>query len=200
MKAINIYYLLGIWLCLPTSLWGQTHNLYPYEPSAEYPFGQPNPNAPEQIKDYAPLIGACDCESVARGADQSWGEPIQMTWQFKYIMNGMAVQDETVKADGTHSGSIRQYNADSAKWYVHYYASNGAPSPLPTWEGSKNEIGNIVLYRDNTSPNGQPGFYRITFSNMREEGFDWIGEWVDKAETIQYPLWKITCKKREQKE
>lgn len=30
-------------------------------------------------------------------------------------MNGMAVQDETLKIDKAHSGSIRQFNTDSSK-------------------------------------------------------------------------------------
>ncbi|OEK05569.1 hypothetical protein BFP71_13115 [Roseivirga misakiensis] len=168
-----------------------------YVVSEKNPFGLPNPKAPSQIKDYADLIGTCDCQSTSRNQDQTWAEPIAMTWTFKYIMNGMAVQDETIKADGSHSGSIRQYNADSARWHVHYYATSGTPATLPSWEGGlKKEENKIVLYRDSPAPNGTPGNYRITFSEMSKTGFNWIGEWVDKDETISFPLWKITCKKR----
>ena len=99
-------------------------------------------------------------------------------------MNGMAIQDETLKSDGKHSGSIRQFNADSSKWYVHYYSSN-----FPT-----NKIDDkIVLYKDQTAPNGMEGFYRLTFYDMNDNGYKWIGEWVDKAEKIIYPTWKIKC-------
>jgi hypothetical protein len=83
---------------------------FSYEPSSEFPFGRPNPEAPEQIKDFEPLIGECDCISVTRNADQSWADPVPMVWRFKYIMNGLAIQDETLKEDGTYSGSIRQFN------------------------------------------------------------------------------------------
>ncbi|MEM9936467.1 MAG: hypothetical protein AAF824_22765 [Bacteroidota bacterium] len=197
MKATTFCTFILILMCSPSFLYSQAESSYPYEPSVEHPFGLPNPEAPEQIKDFAPIIGECTCESVARGADQSWQPPVSMIWRFKYIMNGQAVQDESLKEDGTYSGSIRQYNADSAKWYVHYYATNGVPSTLPAWEGGKKEDGNIVLYRDSPSPTGAPGDYRITFFNISQEGFDWIGEWVDKAESIQYPLWKISCKKKE---
>ena len=93
---------------------------YNYEPSATHPFGQPNPEAPQQIKDFSLLIGECDCQSFMRNQDGTWPEePTEMFWRFKYIMNGMGIQDETLKADGGHSGSIRQYNADSLNWYVH---------------------------------------------------------------------------------
>jgi len=169
-----------------------------YEPSPTHPFGQANPNAPEGIRDYGPLIGECDCRSVSRGPDQTWGDTVSMVWRFKYIMNGQAVQDETIKADGSHSGSIRQYNADSSKWYVHYYSTGGAPSVLPAWEGQKTDEHTIRLYRENKAPNGTPGYYRITFSEISQEGFNWIGEWVDTGETVQFPLWKIFCTKRKQ--
>ena len=97
----------------------QENNNMLYEASEEFPFGRINPDAPEQLADFASLIGICDCKSESRKADRSWAEPIDMTWKFKYIMNGLAVQDETLKEDGKHSGSIRQFIADSSKWYVH---------------------------------------------------------------------------------
>ena len=78
--------------------------------NAEYPFGRYNPEAPEQVKDFQALIGECKCKSVNRKKDQSWNEPEDMIWRWKYIMNGKGVQDETLKADGGHSGSIRQFD------------------------------------------------------------------------------------------
>ncbi len=170
---------------------------YEYEPSAENPYGKLNPDAPEQTADFAPLIGTCRCKSVARLDQTTWGDTVMMNWTFKYIMNGMAVQDQTLKEDGLHSGSIRQYNADSLSWYVHYYSSNFATPTLSAWGGNKTENGDIVLYKDQTAPNGMEGYYRITFSDMSEDGFNWLGEWVDKAETIRYPTWRIYCDKLE---
>ena len=168
---------------------------YEYEPNKEYPFGQLHPDAPEQVGDYAPLIGKSSCSSESRAPDGSWNNPVDMFWTFKYIMNGKAVQDETLKADGSHSGSIRQFNADSTKWYVHYYSSSSAPPVLASWEGGIQESGNMILYREQAAPNGTDGFYRITFSNMTDTGFEWIGEWVNTDETVVYPTWKISCTK-----
>ncbi|MFD2589005.1 hypothetical protein ACFSQJ_18920 [Croceitalea marina] len=166
---------------------------YDYEPSPENPFGAPNPEAPKELLDYAPLIGECDCKSQSRKQDQTWAEPIPMKWRFKYIMNGMAIQDETLKADGRHSGSIRQFIADSTKWYVHYYSA-AAPTPtLGTWKGGKTKEGAIVLYKDQKAPNGTEGYSRLTFSNINEKGFKWIGEWVDTTESVAFPFWKIDC-------
>lgn len=169
---------------------------YDYEPSSEHPFGLPNPDAPEQIKDWAPLIGECDCMSTRRNPDQTWGDPIPMTWRYKYILNGKAVQDETLKSDGTHSGSIRQYNPDSSLWYVHYYSSAASTPTLSAWEGNLNEEGKIILYKPQAAPNGMDGFYKITFYDISDEGFRWLGEWVSVDESFKLPTWKIDCKKR----
>ena len=173
---------------------------YEFEPSQDFPFGLPHPEAPSQLLDFAPLIGESTCESVSRNANQEWGEPVMMTWRFKYIMNGMAVQDETLKEDGRHSGSIRQYIPDSNRWFVHYYSSAGPSTILPAWEGNKREDGNIVLYRDQQAPNGMEGDYRLTFYDISEDRFKWIGEWVTKDESITFPTWRIDCQRTKQKD
>ncbi|WP_282044273.1 YybH family protein [Winogradskyella flava] len=166
-----------------------------YSASDTNPYGLPNPGAPTQIKDYQPLIGKCNCKSVSRNQDQTWADPVDMTWEWKYIMDGMAVQDETIKADGKHSGSIRQFIADSSRWYVHYYSSGAPSTKLPTWEGTKTENGNIVLYRDQKAPNGTDGYFRLTFYDISDLGYKWIGEWTDKTEKVVFPTWKIDCKR-----
>lgn len=166
---------------------------YDFEPSAEHPFGLPNPKAPKEIMDFAPLIGECNCKSQTRKPDQTWAEPVDMVWRFKYIMNGMGIQDETLKEDGTYSGSIRQFIPDSTKWYVHYYSTGSPSTVLPAWEGNRTQNGNIVLYREQKAPNGMEGNYRLTFYDIDEKGFKWVGEWVDKTESVVYPTWKIDC-------
>ncbi len=170
---------------------------YDYEPNDKNPYGKLNPEAPAQTGDYAPLIGTCRCKSVARVDQNTWADTVMMNWTFKYIMNGLAVQDMTLKEDGAHSGSIRQYNADSARWYVHYYASSTPTPVLSAWGGNKVENGNIVLYREQKAPNGMDGYYKITFSDITAKGFNWAGEWVNQAETFSYPTWRIYCRKME---
>lgn len=167
---------------------------YDYEASSNYPYGRWNPEAPTQLKDFELLIGKSDCSSIARVDQNTWADTVQMTWVFKYIMNGKAVQDETLKADGTHSGSIRQFNSDSSKWYVHYYTSAAAVATLPSWEGGK-KTEDIVLYREQPSPNGSDGYYRLTFLDIEQDSFNWEGAWVSPDESIVYPTWKIFCEK-----
>lgn len=170
---------------------------YNYGASKAYPYGQPNPDAPEQITDFAPMIGASKCLSTTRKQDGSWNTPEDMTWTWRYILNGTAVQDETLKADGGHSGSIRQFVKDSARWYVHWYSTKTPSTQLPVWEGNKNDD-KIVLYKKQKAPNGTDGFFRLTFYDISELGYKWIGEWVDKTEKIIYPTWKINCTKQEE--
>ncbi len=169
-----------------------------YEPTEIDPYGTKNPKAPEQLDDFKPMIGMCDCDSERRNPDGTWAKAIKMTWKYSYIMNGMAIQDETLKADGKHSGSIRQFSKDSLKWYVHYYASATPTATLSSWEGNKTADGNIVLYKPQKAPNGTDGFSRLTFYDITDKGYKWIGEWVDKTETVVFPFWKIACVKQEE--
>jgi len=189
-KLLILFFL--IYFC--SSFMAQKSN-YMYEPSDSYPFGAPNPDAPSQLLDWAELIGDCECKSISRNQDKTWADTVNMVWRFKYIMNGFAIQDETLKEDGKHAGSIRQFIPDSSRWFVHFYSSGSPSSILPTWEGNKNEDGNIILYRDQKAPNGMEGFYKITFSEISRNGFNWLGEWVNRAETFSYPTWKIFCHK-----
>lgn len=166
-----------------------------YEATEAQPYGKPNPEASEKLLDFSPMIGTCDCLSETRKQDQSWNEPVKMIWRFKYIMNGLAVQDEVFSEGNRYAGSIRQVIED--KWYVHYYSSQSPSKVLPAWEGELTD-NKIVLYREQKAPNGMEGFFRITFYDMSDNGFKWIGEWVDTNEKIVYPTWKINCKKRKE--
>lgn len=191
MKRITylLFFFLGI---ISLTLNGQSSAEYNYEPSPKHPFGLANPDAPQQIKDYAQLIGRHKCKSVSR-VSNVWTDTVHMEWTYKYIMNGLAIKDETLKEDGTHSGSIRQFNIDSTRWYVHYYSSKAAPPQLQAWEGNLNDQGEMILYSPQKAPNGMEGYYKIRFFDISEKGFNWIGAWVDETETVSFPLWKIFC-------
>lgn len=173
-----------------------TFSQYNFEASEKYPFGRYNPKAPKELQDYQGLIGECKCKSESRKPDGTWAKPVKMNWLWKYIMNGTGVQDMTLKEDGSHGGSIRQYNADSLSWYVHYYTAKVASPKLRAWSGNKNKEGDIVLYSNQKAPNGTEGFSRLTFYDIDSKGYKWKGEWVDKTETIVYPFWKISCIKQ----
>ena len=190
-KALSLRLLVVLVLTFPLVGFAQ----YEYEVSNLHPYGKLNPAAPKEVGDYAKLIGTCDCLSISRKPDGSWAEPVEMEWSFKYIMNGTAVQDETLKDDVGHSGSIRLYRADSAQWYVHYYSSSSSSGSLPVWNGGMQEK-EIVLYNRQPAPNGSPGYYKIRFYDIADDGFKWLGVWTDLTESMVYETWKIECVKR----
>ena len=171
-------------------------SLYSFEPNKKYPYGRVNPEASKQVKDFEEIIGQHTCESISRNTDQSWREPVDMIWTFKYIMNGTAVQDSTLKADGKHSGSIRIYDVENKTWQISYYSSQVNPKAknLPMWTGGKKSE-KLVFYRNQKAPNGTDGFFRLSFYDIDKKGFKWVAEWTDKTETTIYPTWKIECKK-----
>ncbi|MEM6526453.1 MAG: hypothetical protein AAF693_21855 [Bacteroidota bacterium] len=178
------------WLCLCHPGFTQ----YDYEPSDKFPYGKLNPAAPPQTADYEALIGKSHCKSVARKPDGTWSaDTVDMIWKFRYHMNGMAVLDETLKADQSHSSSIRQFHTDSARWYVTYFSTAVSPAP-GVWSGGK-EGNEIHLYRPQKAPNGMDGFYKLSFTDITDEGFNWKGQWVDPSEQMKYPTWVIFCRK-----
>ena len=167
---------------------------FKFDETKKHPFGKYNPKAPKQVQDYQELIGMSKCVSTSRNTDQTWAKPVKMTWEWKYIMNGMAVQDLTLKEDSRHSGSIRQYDEKKQEWNVHYYSIGAITSPLQTWKGNRKN-NKIVLYKKQNAPNGAKGFSRLTFYDISNKGYTWIGEWVDEKETVSFPFWKIECVK-----
>ncbi|MEO0572522.1 MAG: hypothetical protein AAF039_12520 [Bacteroidota bacterium] len=186
----RIYFHLFIFILIVFQARAQSDFLY--EPSASHPYGLPNPNAPENIKDWEELIGECECESFTFQKDRTWSEPVKAIWRFKYIMNGTAVQDESLKSDGIHAGSIRQFDSEGASWNVHYYSASAAPQDLQSWNG-KRDGDKIELYNEQKAPNGMDGFYKIAFTDISRQGFNWLGQWVSPDESIKFPLWKINC-------
>lgn len=86
----------SVFILLFTFSFGHTQEIIPmpYETSEEHPYGQLNPEAPEQVADFQPMIGHWHCKSLSRNPDGSWQDTTMMEWRFKYIMNGTAVQDE----------------------------------------------------------------------------------------------------------
>ncbi len=167
-----------------------------YNSNEQHPYGRINPDAPVQLSDYSEMIGSCECQSVRRNPDGSWQDTVAMTWNFKYILNGFAVQDETWKSDGVYATSIRQFNTDSLNWVVSYYSSIFVSNSVNVWTGNR-EQNKIVLKMSQKSPQGYDGFSRLTFYDISDTGYKWIGEWTDPSGNIVYPFWKIVCRKVE---
>ena len=167
-----------------------------YDSSKESPFGKTHPEAPDQNRDFEEMIGLSDCKSIRRNPDGTWQDSVKMVWEFKYILNGKAVQDLTWIENGFAATSIRQYNPDSANWVVTYNSTAGVSnSPSIPWLGNRHD-NKIELKKDQKAPNGMDGFNQLTFYNLTSHSFDWKGEWADTSGSVSYPFWHITCRKR----
>ena len=177
------------------SIPGQSTPNAQYNSNEQNPFGLLNPDAPEQLSDFVPMIGICDCQSIRRNPDGSWQDTSQMIWSFKYILNGTAIQDE-VWDGNRYATSIRQFHPDSLEWIVSYRSYPTISYNVSVWRGKK-ENDQIVLDLNQKAPNGMDGLSRLIFYNISDTGFDWKGAWVNEEKAIVYPFWYIFCKKRE---
>jgi hypothetical protein len=195
MKTINYFVCLIILIFSHFTILNAQEFSGEYEASETYPYGHRNPSVSDQIDDFAPMIGICDCKSLRRNPDQTWQDTLDLIWKFKYVLNGTAIQDQTW-AEGIYATSIRQIHPDSAVWVVRYNSYPTINLSSKPWIGKK-EGENIVLLQEQKAPNGFNGFSRLTFSDISEEGFNWTGEWVSDAKGIVFPFWYIWCKKRE---
>lgn len=196
MKPI-LFFLLLVLISSNTSTAQSKEDLAPNIATASNPYGKVNPSAYPEVRDYESLIGTCDCKVTLRLPDGTWSDSVGAIWDFKYILDGTAVQDEIWREDGVAASGVRTFNPDSARWSVTYYASVGQPINPLVWEGGKKED-KIVLKRPQKAPNGFDGFSRLTFYDISEEGFKWKGEWASPDGSIVFPFRYITCKKRKE--
>ncbi|MEM7037148.1 MAG: hypothetical protein AAF570_09235 [Bacteroidota bacterium] len=165
-----------------------------FEPTPRSPYGSPNPDAPAAIRQFSPMIGTCDCESKRRKKDGEWEAAVPMTWRFKYILNGHAVQDEVWEAD-RYATSIRQYESDSARWVITYFSDPGVTAQPGVWTGGR-QGDSLVFRKPYTPPNGMQGASTLIFHQMTDAGFHWDGIWISDDGNATYPFWEIRCKKR----
>jgi hypothetical protein len=184
-----------VFLCLSLSMaFGQSNIDMQYEATKKHPFGQANPVLGDASTNWSEMIGKCNCRSLRRNPDQSWADTTDMVWEFKYVMNGTAIQDISWLPNNTYTSSIRQYHADKREWYVTFFGSAGVSNQPRTWEGIRKDD-QIVLFNDQTAPNGTEGKYKITFSEISDEEFNWNGTWVNMDESFEFLTWQIWCKK-----
>ena len=161
-----------------------------YEPSARYPFGRANPEAPPELAQFDFMIGMNDCvEQRINNATGEWVEGVR-SWDAYYFMNGFAIRDSGKSGASTNS-NIRVYDASAGEWAVTFYSAPAYGSG--TWRG-KMEDGNMVLRQAQKAPGTDfDGFSVLTFSNVSDRGFDWSGEWISEDGTVVFPFWRIQC-------
>ena len=163
-----------------------------YEPNAAYPYGRPNPDAPPELTQFDFMVGEFDCEEATRNQDGTWNEFLAV-WNAAYFLNGHGIQDRYWNPRFSTS-NLRIFDPREGLWKVTFFKMPGYASGV--WTGKK-EGDKIVLRND---PPGESGTRRIsilTFSNIRSDGFDWLGgSYLESdSENIRHG-WRSSCKRR----
>lgn len=156
-----------------------------YDPNSDHPFGRVNPNAPDELQQFAFMIGEFDCEDELL-LNREWRK-MKAIWHANYTLNGYAIQDHY--RNEIYAGtSIRLYRPTQELWRVSFYGMAGGHTGV--WHGSR-DGDSIVLTSEQQAPDGSPVTSRLSFSNIREDGFDWLGERItaDGEATANWKIW-----------
>ncbi len=167
-----------------------------YEATTTHPFGKPNPEAGAAIEDWKKMIGTCHCTSVQRNQNGTWQDTIEMDWTFRYILNGTAVQDISLKEGSLYATSIRQFHQDSNEWVVTFFSYPNVSLSPGTWRGGR-DGDDIVLKRPHTTGSGLQGVSQLTFYDITDEGYRWKGVWIKDDGTVTWPFWSIDCRRKQ---
>ncbi len=161
-----------------------------FDMNADFPFGQPNPSAPEEIQQFHFMIGIFDCDDELF-INGEWRK-MKATWQTNYTLNGHAIQDHY--RNEIYAGtSWRVYNPREELWHVTFLGMPGGHTGL--WKGSR-DGDRIVLTSEQTAPNGTISTSRLRFSQITDNSFEWLGERITADGTVT-PNWKISARRRE---
>lgn len=163
-----------------------------YEPNPAYPFGRPNPAAPPELRQFDFMVGEFDCKEATRNADGSWNE-FWAIWNARYFLNGFGIQDVYWNPRFSTS-NLRIFDPKAGCWKVTFFKMPGYASGV--WEGKK-EGEKIVLQNQPRGPEGQKRVSRLTFSNIRADGYDWVAETVIKGDKENPRAgWRASCQRR----
>ncbi len=181
---------LSVLILFSLSAQSQDRNEYSfgkYDPSEKNPFGLPNPEAPPELQQFAFMIGEFDTEEHIRNQDGTWRKS-KATWNARYFLNGYGIMDYYWNEEEAFATTnIRIYNTNEKAWYVTFFRGPGNGVADGPWIG-RMEGKDMVLWKGDET-NGT----RLTFSNISENGYDWIGESFKEGKAS--PFWKEFAKR-----
>ena len=86
----------------------------------------PSKDAPESVIQMKPFIGDWQCSREVRQKDGSWQKPEQVSrWEWRYILNGHAIQDYWYPNKDNLSGvgagtNVRVFNSSKQQWNMSW--------------------------------------------------------------------------------
>ncbi len=151
-------------------------------------FGIANPRAPEELLQFAFLIGRWSCQAKVKNTEGVW-HTARAEWVGRFILDGYAIADEYRMTDA--SGEVivlgmnfRSYDAAKQRWNVKWlHAQSG------TWTDLVSERFGGIAISDGTisyafpEPMAHTAYSRATYTNISPTHFTWIGEKSEDCET-----------------
>ncbi|MCE7991061.1 MAG: hypothetical protein HEP71_03740 [Roseivirga sp.] len=107
-----------------------------YEPNTAYPYGRSNPDAPEELQQFAFLIGTCECSVKRFTYPDAKSISYKAVWTNSWTMNGWAIKDRFFSPYDAPI-SIRIYDVEAKKWKMTYFIPK--PYYVGEWTGQKPE-------------------------------------------------------------
>jgi hypothetical protein len=144
------------------------------------------------VAEFAFMVGRNDCiDSRRQPGSNEWVDGTR-DWDARYFMNGFGIVD-TGRSGPASNGNVRVFDAATGKWHVTFYSMPTYSSGV--WKGCK--TGDDIVLEKPQKALGTTfvGVSRLTFHNIREEGFDSKGEWVSDNGLVVFPFWTISCRK-----
>ena len=160
-----------------------------FEANAAYPYGRPNPDAPDELRQFQFMIGDNECVDHILQDDGSWQE-IKAKWNGTYFLNGYGIQDKYWTDTSFVTSNIRIFDPIRRKWMVTFFSMPDYSSGV--WEVVMEEQ-RLVMRQKRTGLDGTEALSRLTFYNITDHGFDWVAESIGDDGVVQD--WKSSCKK-----
>lgn len=166
----------GGWVTLVSSEFGRISR-----GSMEHPeslkHGEAHPDAPEQLAEFAFMVGEFDTKEEIRNGDGSWRKS-EATWNAAYFLSGFGIRDYYWnQKERFATANIRVYDPEANRWYVTFFSMPG--NSFSSWEGGRVGDKMVMRPRGASGPNGS----RLTFFNIDEGGYDWVSESV-RGDTV----------------
>ena len=147
----------------------------------EHEYGKPNPNASQELSQFAFLIGKWSGEAKLKREDRTWAT-LKALWEGRYILDGYAIADEyrmtTPAGELLVLGmNLRSYDAKKKAWNLKWLnALAGTWTDLgPEELGGVVANGKAISYRMK-EPVARHSFTRATYSYISGDLFTWRGD------------------------
>ncbi|MEJ2130117.1 MAG: hypothetical protein P8Y95_00455 [Gammaproteobacteria bacterium] len=163
-----------------------------------------HPNAPEQTRHFAPLLGTWEISqrTLKRGATDpsdpaSWiVSEYPKEWRFYTILNGHAVQDDFIspaswvdvpESQRSYGTNIRVFNEKKGKWEMAWISSTARE----VWKfTATSKEGEIVMRSVDLDPPR-----RNFFHSFEKDAFSWRQEWTFDGGETWVPVVYIEAKR-----